>query len=120
VRSLDVDKDPFKAQKKDDINYTRPDITFTVNLLARYNSSPTRRHWTRVKHILHYIKGTMNMDLFYPNDSKSNLTGYADAGYLPNPLNGQSQIEYLFTYGGTMISWWSVKQTITTTSSNHS
>ena len=25
-------------------NYTRPDITFAVNLLARYSSSPTRRH----------------------------------------------------------------------------
>ena len=25
-------------------NYTRPDISFSVNLLARYNYDPTRRH----------------------------------------------------------------------------
>ena len=25
-------------------NNTRPDITFSVNLLARYSSSPTKRH----------------------------------------------------------------------------
>jgi hypothetical protein len=26
------------------VNNTRPDITFTVNLLARYNVAPTMRH----------------------------------------------------------------------------
>jgi len=30
-------------------NYTGLDITFVVNLLARYSSSPTRRHWIGVK-----------------------------------------------------------------------
>jgi len=61
----------------------------------------------------------MNMGLFYPNDSKLDLMGYAYVGYLSDPHNGRSQIGYLFTCGGTTISWRSVKQTITTTSSNH-
>ena len=30
--------------------FTRPDISFSVNLLARFSSSPTRRHWNIVKH----------------------------------------------------------------------
>ena len=94
-------------------NYTRPDIAFAVNLLARYSSSPTRRHWNGVKQILHYLKGTMNMGLFYPNDSKLDLMGYANVGYLSDPHNGRSQKGYLFTCGGTTISWQSVKQTIT-------
>ena len=61
----------------------------------------------------------MNMGLFYPNDSKLDLMGYANAGYLSDPHNGRSQTGYLFTCGGTTISWRSVKQTITSTSSNH-
>jgi len=69
-------------------NYTRPDITFPINLLARYSSSPTRKHWNGVKQILHYLKGTINMGLFYPNDSKIYLMGYVDAGYLLDPHNG--------------------------------
>ena len=36
-------------------NNTRPDITFLVNLLARYNFSPTKRHLNEIKHILHYL-----------------------------------------------------------------
>ncbi|XP_059315934.1 secreted RxLR effector protein 161-like [Lycium ferocissimum] len=76
-------------------NATRPDIAFSVNLLARYSSSPTRRHWNGVKHILRYLKGTSDMGLFYTNKG------------------------YLFTCGGTAISWRSTKQSIVATSSNH-
>jgi len=80
----------LKKKRKNFSSYTRPAITFVVNFLARYNSSLTKRHWTRVKHIFHYLKATMNMGLFYPNDSKSYLMSYANAGYLSVPHNGQS------------------------------
>nr|KYP39682.1 Retrovirus-related Pol polyprotein from transposon TNT 1-94 [Cajanus cajan] len=138
VRSLNVNKDPFRPQEKDEeilgtevpylsaigalmylTNYTRPDTTFAVNLLARHSSSPTRRHWNGVKKILCYLRGTMNMGLLYSNVQKIELNGYADASYLSDPQNGKSQTRYLFTSGGTTISWGSVKQTISTTSSNH-
>ena len=33
-------------------NYTRPDIAFLVNLLVRYSSTPTQRHWNKVNHVL--------------------------------------------------------------------
>ena len=64
VHSLDVKKDLFRPCEKGEevlghevpylsaigalmylANYTHPDIAFSVNLLARYSSAPTRRHW---------------------------------------------------------------------------
>ena len=90
-------------------NYTRPDIAFAVNLLARYSSAPTRRHWNGIKHILRYLRGTTDLGLLYSNGSKPQLVGYADAGYLSNPHKDRSQIGYLFTNGNTAISWRSVK-----------
>nr|KYP59124.1 hypothetical protein KK1_014553 [Cajanus cajan] len=54
----------------------------------------------------------MDMGLLYSNVPKSELNGYADAGYLSYPHNGKSQIGYLFTSGGTTILSRSVKQTI--------
>ena len=33
----------------------RPDIAFSVNLLARYNSFPTKKHWNGIKHIFRYL-----------------------------------------------------------------
>ena len=100
-------------------NCTWPDIAFAINLLSRYSSAPTRRHWNGIKHILRYIRGTVDMGLFYTHESKRQLVGYAGAGYLLDPHKAQSQTGYVFTHGGTAISWRSMKQTITATSSNH-
>ena len=138
VRSLDVNKDPFRPRMDDEellgpevpylsaigalmylASHTRPDISFSINLLARYSSCPTRRHWNGVKHILRYLRGTMDMGLYYPNVPKVELIGYADAGYMSDPHNARSQMGYLFTCGDTAISWRSTKQSITATSSNH-
>ncbi|KAL0329129.1 UNVERIFIED_CONTAM: hypothetical protein Sradi_4899600 [Sesamum radiatum] len=61
----------------------------------------------------------MDMGLFYSKVSNCDLVGYADAGYLSDLHNGRSQTGYLFLCGGTAISWRSMKQIITATSSNH-
>ena len=92
VRSLDVNKDPFRPRMDDEellgpevpylsaigalmylASHTRPDISFSVNLLASYSSCPTRRHWNGVKHILRYLRCTMDMGLYYPNVPKAEL-----------------------------------------------
>ena len=59
------------------------------------------------------------MVLFYTNKDSADLIGHADAGYLSDPHKARSQACYLFTYGGTAISWRSTKQSIVATSSNH-
>jgi hypothetical protein len=100
-------------------NNIRLDIIFSVNVLARYSSDPTRWHWNIIKHVLRYLCGTRDMELFYRKDIKSKLIGYADAGYLSDPHKTRSQSGYVFIYGGTTISWRSTKQTLTATSSNH-
>ena len=58
--------------------------------------------------------------LFYSRESKQQLLGYADAGYLSDPHKGRSQTRYVFNCNGTAISLRSVKQTMVATSSNHS
>ena len=60
------------------------------------------------------------MGLFYSNNSKQELIGYADAGHLSDPHKAKSQIGYVFINNGTAISWRSQKQTFVATSSNHS
>ena len=100
--------------------HTRPDISFVVNLLSRFSSCPTQRHWNGIKHALRYLQGTKDLSLFYTNHNKDGLVGFPDAGYLSDPHHARSQIGYVFTHGCTTISWRSMKQTIAATSSNHS
>ena len=102
------------------VNCIRPNIAFSINLLARYSSAPTRRHYNGIKHILHYLRETTDMSLFYLRESKQQLLGYANARYISDPYKGRSQTRYVFNCNGTTISWKSVKQTMVTTSSNHS
>ena len=122
VRSLDAKKDPFRPKEENEallgpkVPYlsaidallylaqcTRPDIAFLVNLLARFSSAPTRRHWNDVKHILRCLRGTTNLGLFYSKEST--LKGYADFGYIYDPHKARSQTGYIFTCGNTAISW---------------
>ena len=49
-------------------NCTQLDITFFVNLLARYSYTPTWRHWNKVKHVLRYLHGTTGMVYFIRKD----------------------------------------------------
>ena len=138
VRSLEVTKYPFWPKEENEEllgpevlylsaigaliyleNYTQPDIAFSINLLARYSSAPTKRHWNEIKHILRYLRGTSDMGLFYSKAMEPQLLGYVDAGYLSDTHKVRSQTGYIFTYGNTAISWRSVKQTMVATSSNH-
>ena len=85
---------------------TRLNIAFSVNLLARIRSEPTKRHWNGVKHVFRYLRGTINLGLFYYNEltKNPNLIGYADVGYL-DLHKAHSQVGYVFTFNGTTISW---------------
>ena len=87
---------------------TKPNISFAVNLLVRYSNAHTLKHWTGVKDIFRYLKGTMDLGLFYPykssNDASpyasrvdSRLVGYADAGYLSDLHKARSQTCYVFS-----------------------
>ena len=64
---------------------------FSANLLVRYSSPPTRRHENDIKHVLRYLRGTIDMSLFYSNESKPQLLGYANTSYLSNPHKVISQ-----------------------------
>ena len=122
VRSLDAKKDPFRPKEENEAQLglevpylsaicvllyleqcTRPDIAYSVNLLARLSSALTRRHWNGVKHILRYLRGTTDLGLFYSKEST--LKGYAYSIYLFNSHKSLSQTEYAFTCGNTAISW---------------
>lgn len=41
----------------------RPDITFAVNNVAKFSEKSTKEHWSVVRRIFRYLKGTVNYGL---------------------------------------------------------
>jgi hypothetical protein len=76
-------------------------------------------HWNNIKNILRYLNEITDLELFFRRNQDSSLIGYADTDYLSDPQNARSQTEFMFLYGGTIISWKSTKHTLIVTSTNY-
>lgn len=92
---------------------TRPDICWTITKLSQYCSKPLKAHWMAVKHLLRYLKGTVDNKLCYKKvDNDLTLIGYSDADWASYEQDRCSISGYCFslTKTGPLISWKSKKQ----------
>ncbi|GKD20634.1 hypothetical protein Tco_1222337 [Tanacetum coccineum] len=60
---------------------SRTEIVHATCLCARYQAQPTEKHLKEVKRIFCYLRGTVNMGLWYTKDSGFELTRFSDADY---------------------------------------
>ena len=85
---------------------TRPDIAHAVGVVSRFMSNPGREHWEAVKWLFRYLKGTSKVALhFKKNDAI--LEGFSDADLGGCLDTRKSTTGYIFTLGGTAVSWMS-------------
>ena len=49
---------------------TRSDLSFAVNYFSKFQSDPKLSHWKGLKRILRYVKGTVDIGLFYCKKTK--------------------------------------------------
>lgn len=89
---------------------TRPDLCWVVTKLSQFLDRPTIEHHTAMKHVLRYIKGTLEQGLcFQRSDEKLKLAGFADADWGTSE-DRKSTTGYCFMLGNNLISWKSKKQ----------
>nr|GEU95759.1 hypothetical protein [Tanacetum cinerariifolium] len=56
---------------------SRPDLIYAVCLCARYQAKPTEKHLNVVKRIFRYLKGTINVGLWYSKDTGDKLISWS-------------------------------------------
>ena len=88
----------------------RPDICFTLNTLIQYLTDPRHVHLTAAKHILRYLKGTVDYGLKYKADQRINLEGYVDLDWVGSAIDRNITSGNFFSMGSGVISWFSKKQ----------
>lgn len=101
---------------------THPDIMFTVSKLAQYNTNPGPQHWKAVKHVLRYIKGTIDLKLTIRSDGSNPMSselfkGYSDADHAVDLDTRCSTSGFLIKIGTGTVSWSAKKQQVIADSS---
>ena len=99
---------------------TRPDIVYAARVLARFNSNPGPAHWQAAKHVLCYLKGTIDHKLVYqPSTLPEPFITYSDADHGGNHDNGKSISGFVVKIGSGAVSWSSKLQPLVALSINY-
>lgn len=88
---------------------TRPDISYCVGVLSKFNSSPNETHLTAAKRVLRYLKGTMDYGITFCKSEGSPFI-YSDANWAENDENRHSTSGNVFIWSDAPISWLSKRQ----------
>ena len=89
---------------------TRPDICFVVNTLSQYMVNPKHIKLVGEKHVMRYLKGTLDYGLIYASNGKIILHGFTDRDWAGSVEDKKSTSRCCFSLGLDMISWFSRKQ----------
>ena len=90
--------------------HTRPDICFAVSTLSQFMTNPRHVHWVAAKHVVRYLRGTIDYGLRYTSARGETLSSYIDSNWASSAVDRKSTSGYCFSMGSTMISWYSRKQ----------
>nr|GEU90703.1 uncharacterized mitochondrial protein AtMg00810-like [Tanacetum cinerariifolium] len=92
------------------VTLSRPYIMFVTCMCARYQANPNEHHVSTVKRIFRYLKGTINLGIWYSKDSVFDLTAYSDADHAGCHLDRKSTSDIVQFLGDKLVCWSSKKQ----------
>nr|GEZ14219.1 retrovirus-related Pol polyprotein from transposon TNT 1-94 [Tanacetum cinerariifolium] len=92
---------------------SRPYIVQAICFCSRYQSRPTEKHLKEVKRIFRYLRGTVNMGLWYPKGSSSELTTFSDDDHVGCIDSRKSTFGGIQFLGDKLVSWMLKKQNCT-------
>jgi len=127
---LDVAEDRGKKELEDITDYqavvgslmhtalaTRPDNSYAVAALSRYNSWPFTSHMTAAKRVLQYLKSKADFQLHFNGngigiDIGNSLVGYLESDWANHSADCKSEGGHVFLASNGAISWQSWKQSL--------
>jgi hypothetical protein len=87
---------------------TRPDICYAVGKLSRSQISPSSNHFTGIRQVLRYLKGTLDLGIClggFLDNTKLHLEAFADADWAMDVDSRRSTTGVLLRINSAPISW---------------
>jgi hypothetical protein len=88
---------------------TRPDVSYALSAMSRYQSNYGGTHWIIVKNILKYLRRTKEAFLVFGGEEELIVKGYSDASFQTDADDSKSQSGFVFYLNGGAVSWKSSK-----------
>ncbi|UYV65557.1 hypothetical protein LAZ67_3004689 [Cordylochernes scorpioides] len=88
---------------------TRPDIAYITSKLSQYSRQPKQMHWTAIKRVMRYLRGTIDLGVKFESGKTEILKSYTDASW-STTHDGKSYGGYVLKLGEATIDWKSSKQ----------
>ncbi|XP_057948847.1 uncharacterized mitochondrial protein AtMg00810 isoform X1 [Malania oleifera] len=100
------------------LTITRPDITYSVNILSQFMHAPRKPHWDAALCIIKYLKGSPGLGLLFSSSNSFTLKAYCDANWANCPMTRRSTTGYCVFLGNSLISRKAKKQKTVSRSSS--
>ena len=94
------------------LTITRPDITYTVQVLSQFMQAPTTTHYTDAFRVLRYLKNYPGQGVLLSAKSAPFLNVYCDSDWGRCPDSRKSVTGYCILLGDSPVSWRTKKQSV--------
>ncbi|PKI39675.1 hypothetical protein CRG98_039932 [Punica granatum] len=98
------------------LTITRPEINYSLHILAQFMQEPRQDHWDAAMRVIRYLKQSSDQGIFLRPTSLE-LEAFCDSDWASCPMTRRSITGYFITLGGCSVSWKTKKQTTVSRSS---
>jgi hypothetical protein len=84
---------------------TIPNICFVLDTLSQHLVEPRCVHLVAAKHVIRYLKGTLDYGLYYTGYCDFKLYAYTDLDWVGSASDRKRTSGCFFSFGSAMTSW---------------
>ncbi|XP_074327310.1 uncharacterized protein LOC141665234 [Apium graveolens] len=97
---------------------TRPDLSYTVQVLSQFLQNPRKSHYDALLHTLRYLNVTIGQGILLKASNAITLEAFSDSDWASCPDSRRSVTGYILMLGNSLITWKSKKQSTVSRSSS--
>ena len=94
------------------VTTSRLDVKQAVGMVARFQATPKQSHVQAVKRIFRYLKGTIDLGLWYLSKNTFSLKAYSDVDWEGFVDDRKSTSGGAFFLGESLVAWTRKKQSL--------